>query len=66
MVEFMEKYGSWTKIWIKAKTQKQTITLPVIQMGMNSTGICNETENHKVSIFSGLTMSQAGIVLRVL
>lgn len=35
-----------------------------MQMDVNSTGICNETENHMVSIVSGLPTSQADIILR--
>ena len=33
---------------------------------MNSTSIHSRAENNMVSIYSGLTMSQAGIVLRTL
>lgn len=62
--EYTENYGGWTKFWIKAKSPKETITLPVMQMDVNSTGICNETENHMVSIFSVLPTSQADTVLR--
>lgn len=46
--------------------QKQTITSLIIQMDMNSTGIRNRVENNMVSIYSVLTMSQAGIVVRTL
>lgn len=46
--------------------QKQTITLLIIQMDMNSTGIHSRVENNMVSIYLALTVSQAGIVLRTL
>ena len=35
----MKRYSGWTKIWIKAKNKKQTITLLIIQMVVNSAGI---------------------------
>lgn len=45
MAYFMDKYSSWTKIWIKEK--KKALTLLIIQMDMNSTSIC-----HKITAWS--------------